>query len=58
MPKMKIPEHWNASQALAVYEFLDELGELIWIRYSEEIQKAHAAERYAETEDFDDDISF
>jgi len=36
-PDPKIPDFWTAEQALAVYEFLDELRERVWDRYSEQI---------------------
>jgi hypothetical protein len=32
-----IPEHWNAEQALAVFDFLDQLCALIWTRYQQQI---------------------
>jgi hypothetical protein len=58
MPTMPIPEHWSAREALAVYEFVDELRELIWIRYGPELQALLQAEQQAEAEDFDDDLNF
>jgi len=36
-PDPKIPDFWTDEQALAVYEFLDELRERVWDRYSEQI---------------------
>jgi len=33
----RIPEHWDAEQALAVFDFLDQLCALIWTRYQERI---------------------
>jgi hypothetical protein len=32
-----IPEDWSPEQAIAVYEFLDEVRERIWDRYQEPI---------------------
>ena len=58
MLTMPIPEHWSAREALAVYEFVDELRELIWIRYGPELQALLQAEQQAEAEDFDDDLNF
>ncbi len=58
MPIMSIPEHWSAREALAVYEFVDELRELIWIRYGPELQALLQAEQQPETDDFDDDLNF
>ena len=37
LPDPKIPDFWTAEQALAVYEFLDELRERVWDRYGEQI---------------------
>ena len=31
------PDYWSPEQALAVYEFLDELRERVWDRYGEQI---------------------
>ena len=28
-----IPQHWSAEQALAVWEFLDEIARCVWDRY-------------------------
>ncbi len=36
-PNPYIPDHWSPEQALAVYEFLDELQERIRDRYGEQI---------------------
>ena len=58
MLTMPIPDHWSAREALAVYEFVDELRELIWIRYGPELQALLQAEQQAEAEDFDDDLNF
>lgn len=32
-----IPDDWSPEQAIAVYEFLDEVRERIWDRYQEHI---------------------
>ena len=32
-----IPDDWSPQQAIAVYEFLDEVREQIWDRYQEHI---------------------
>ncbi len=37
LPDPKIPDYWTAEQALAVYEFLDELRERVCDRYGEQI---------------------
>ena len=36
-PDPKIPDYWTAEQALAVYEFLDQLRERVWDHYGEQI---------------------
>jgi hypothetical protein len=33
MNPTEIPEHWSAEQALAVWEFLEEVAGLVWERY-------------------------
>ena len=33
----RIPDHWSAEQALAVYELLDALREQVWDHYGEQI---------------------
>ena len=30
---LQIPTHWSAQQALAVWEFLDEVARYVWDRY-------------------------
>ena len=60
MPKTPIPEYWSAREALAVYEFIDDLRDLIWNRYASELQELMMAERKTVSDDFDeyDDINF
>jgi hypothetical protein len=33
MTTVQIPQHWSPEQALAVWEFLDELSGRVWNRY-------------------------
>ena len=33
MTSVQVPEHWSAEQALAVWEFLDEVTRRVWDRY-------------------------
>ena len=33
MSTLQIPQHWSPEQALAVYDFLNELAQGIWDRY-------------------------
>ena len=37
LPNPDIPDYWSPEQALAVYEFLDELRERVRDRYGEQI---------------------
>jgi hypothetical protein len=39
MPTPPIPDYWSAEQALAIYEFLDQLLQDIWARYGPQIQE-------------------
>jgi len=34
-----IPDDWTAREALAVYEFIDEIREGIWTRYGLQLQE-------------------
>ena len=36
----ELPAHWTAVQALAVYEVLDDLRDLVWSGYAKKIQQA------------------
>ena len=58
MPKTPIPEYWSAREALAVYEFIDDLRDLIWNCYGSELQELMQAERVTVSDEFDDDIDF
>jgi hypothetical protein len=58
MPNMRIPEHWSAQEALAVFEFIDELRELIGNAYGPELQAQLQADQITEEEGFDDDLDF
>ena len=40
-PDPRIPDYWSPEQALAVYEFLDDLRERIWDQYREQIQEQY-----------------
>lgn len=33
MAPLQLPHHWSAEQALAVWEFLDEIAGFVWERY-------------------------
>ena len=64
-PDPRIPDHWSAEQALAVYEFLDDLRERVRHRYGEQITEQTRLEyeqqqRIAQLEllPLDDEIPF
>ena len=45
----ELPTHWTAAQALAIYEVLDDLRELVWHGYAQKIQQAVRLDRAAKT---------
>ena len=67
-PAPLIPDHWSPQQALAVYEFLDELRDRVWDRYREQLIEQLQAEQQSQAQDdaqlqlplfsFDDAIPF
>ena len=48
-PFITLPEGWSPDQALAVFEIVDELRELLWHRYGGQIQQTMREQRSAET---------
>lgn len=36
---LHIPQHWSPEQALAVFEFLEELSSLLWDQYDQQLIK-------------------
>ncbi len=64
MTTVQVPNHWSAEQALAVWEFLDELTRRVWDRYElqlfELIRPDLEEEQHAQPDLFDpnDDIPF
>ena len=44
-PFITLPEGWSSEQALAVFEIVDELREILWHRYGGQIQQALRAQR-------------
>ncbi len=40
MNRFDIPLHWSPEQLLAVYEFVEQLRELLWLHYHDELQRA------------------
>lgn len=53
-PQPLIPTHWSAEEALAVFEFIDELREAIWSRYNVTIIEQLRAERCTDPDDWDE----
>ena len=61
MKLMQLKAHWDADDAYLVITFLDELRDLLWVTYGEEImttQAARALERRQTDLPFDDEIEF
>ncbi len=58
---VQIPDDWSAEQALAVYEFINEIAQLVWDRYEVQLLELIRPELYGEDSsqpDFDGDIPF
>jgi len=51
-----IPDYWSPREALAVYDFIDELRDEIWNRYELELIKIMQAERSTNPADWGDEI--
>lgn len=61
MKLSQIRTHWTADEAYLVISFLDELRDLVWESYGEEIIAAEQARVEASRQTdlvFDDDIEF
>jgi hypothetical protein len=50
-PPPLIPIYWSAEEALAVFEFIDELREAIWSRYGLAITEQLREERSTDPDD-------
>jgi hypothetical protein len=54
-----IPDHWSPQEALAVYEFIDEIRDAIWNRYQLPLIELMREERITTFgEDDDDEVVF
>ena len=64
LPNPYIPDYWTPEQALAVYEFLDELREHVWDHCREQIQEQCRADCEEDDDEqldlfeFNDEIPF
>lgn len=65
MKLTQLRTHWNAGDASIVLEFLDELKDILWEAYGEEIIKMHRTEKTDNIQNngqtelpFDDRIEF
>jgi hypothetical protein len=64
MSTIDIPKYWTAKEALAVFEFIDEIREHIWSQYDTQIVAAMREERRTNAglpmgaADFDDETVF
>ena len=57
MTPPKIPDYWTPEQALAVYDFIDELREAIWTRYELQLIELMREDRVTEF-NVDEDVMF
>jgi hypothetical protein len=57
MTQLPIPYDWTPEQALAVYDFIDELREAIWTRYGIQLTELMREERVS-VFDVEDDVTF
>ncbi|MDZ7751320.1 MAG: hypothetical protein U5S82_16930 [Gammaproteobacteria bacterium] len=53
-----IPDDWTPEQALAVYDFIDELRDAIWSRYDRQLVELMQQDRITTFEVDDDDLIF
>jgi len=53
----QIPDDWTPEQALAVYDFIDEIRDAIWGRYELQLIQLMKEERVT-TFEVDDDVLF
>ena len=51
LPNPYIPDDWTPEQALAVYEFLDQLQDRVWHHYRQHIQEQCHADYCEENDD-------
>lgn len=62
MKILKITTYWSPEEADCIYQLLDELKEVIWEAYGEEILKMYQEMNDEKTKgqckDFDDEIQF
>lgn len=53
-----ISDNWTAREALAVYEFIDEIRDEIWHRYGMQLQQLIQEEMITGPVEIDDDLEF
>ncbi|MDZ7754040.1 MAG: hypothetical protein U5S82_20970 [Gammaproteobacteria bacterium] len=53
-----IPDDWTPEQALAIYDFIDELRDAIWSRYDRQLVELMQQDRITTFEVDDDDLTF
>ncbi|MDZ7750145.1 MAG: hypothetical protein U5S82_20750 [Gammaproteobacteria bacterium] len=58
MTRPPIPDYWTPEQALAVYDFIDDLRDAIWSRYDRQLVELMQQERITTFEVDDDDLTF
>ncbi|MCF1457634.1 MAG: hypothetical protein AB2814_00565 [Candidatus Sedimenticola endophacoides] len=57
MTQSPIPGYWTPEQALAVYEFIDELRDALWARYEVQLIEQMQHERVSVFE-VEEDVTF
>ncbi|MEW7979303.1 MAG: hypothetical protein AB2813_05720 [Candidatus Sedimenticola endophacoides] len=57
MTQSPIPDYWTPEQALAVYEFIDELRDALWARYEVQLIEQMQDERVSVFE-VEEDVTF
>ncbi|MEW7980849.1 MAG: hypothetical protein AB2813_13935 [Candidatus Sedimenticola endophacoides] len=57
MTQSPIPDYWTPEQALAVYEFIDELRDALWARYEVQLIEQMQHERVSVFE-VEEDVTF
>ena len=58
MTPPRIPDDWSSREALAVYEFIDEIRDAIWNRYDLQLIELMKEERITAFDEDNDDVVF
>ncbi len=58
MTPPEIPHDWSPTEALAVYDFIDDIRDAIWSRYQHQLIALMQEERVSTFESGDDEVTF